>query len=113
MFGLDRIVMDGTDHPLTANEQLRRNVKELMRWRKLTQATLAAKIDVSQPWLSKRLTGVTPFQIEDVDSIANAFGLTASQLLCQGQGQWDRRRGQDRRIGVERRQEQPIIPREA
>jgi transcriptional regulator with XRE-family HTH domain len=108
-----RMALGDRDSPLTANALLQVNVKELMRWRKLTQAELSAKLGVSQPWLSKRLTGVTPFQIEDVDSIANAFGLTASQLLCAGQGQWDRRRGDDRRRGEDRRRERPIIPREA
>jgi transcriptional regulator with XRE-family HTH domain len=98
------------ERPMTANEQLQINVKELMVWRKLTQAQLSDKLGVSQPWLSKRLTGVTPFQIEDVDAIADAFGLSPAQLLCAGQGQWDRRRGSDRRRGEDRRVNRPIIP---
>jgi transcriptional regulator with XRE-family HTH domain len=77
---------------------------EVRRW---TQAQLADRLKVSQPWLSKRLTGTTPFQIEDLDAIAAVFGLSPSDLLCAGYGKWDRRVREDRRSGADRRQKRP------
>ena len=93
--------------PQTANEWLRANVRELMDLRKWTQQELAERLGVSQPWLSKRLTGRTPFHMRDLDAIAHVFGLSPHELLCAGYGQWDRRHGSDRRSGDERRRHKP------
>jgi transcriptional regulator with XRE-family HTH domain len=89
--------------PQTANDWLRANVRELMDLRRWTQMELAKRLGVSQPWLSKRLTGTTPFQIEDIDAIGAVFGLSPQELLCAGFGKWDRRDGEERRAGHERR----------
>jgi len=89
--------------PLTANDQIRANVRELMDLRRWTQADLAERLGRSQPWLSKRLTGTTPFQIEDLDTFSAAFGLKPAELLCMGFGKWDRRQTPERRAGDERR----------
>ena len=103
--------MDGPGGPsLSANDQLRVNLRALMRWRKMTQAELADQLGVSQPWVSKRMSGVTPFQIEDLDAIGAVFGLSPMELLQPGTGAWDRRHGTERRIGLERRRNRPIIP---
>lgn len=88
---------------MTANDQIRQNLRELMDWRQMTQADLAEALGVSQPWVSKRLSGITPFQIEDLDAIGKVFGLTPAELLQPGYGQWDRRLGSERRSGAERR----------
>jgi transcriptional regulator with XRE-family HTH domain len=110
---LERIVM--AEWGPSAGELLRRNVLELMRSRGLNQTALATKLGHSQPWLSRRLSGKGGhggrFQFEDVDRLANVFGLSPAQLLCAGQGEWDRRK-QDRRSGEERRAMPPIIPRD-
>lgn len=94
--------------PETTNERIQRNIRELMRWRRMTQADLADALGESQPWLSKRLTGTTPFQLCDVDAIAAVFELSPAELLREGYGKWDRRAGGDRRTGLERRQGRPI-----
>lgn len=96
--------------PQTANDWVRANVKELMQHRKMTQAQLALRLGVSQPWLSKRLTGTTEFQMGDLDAIARVFLLSPSELLCAGYGKWERRVGNDRRTGADRRQGRPRIP---
>ena len=62
--------------PQTANEWLRANVQELMDLRRWNQSELAARLHVSQPWLSKRLRGRTPFHMRDLDAIAHVFGLS-------------------------------------
>jgi transcriptional regulator with XRE-family HTH domain len=90
--------------PRSANDQLRVNVRELMEVRRWKQADLAERLGMSQPWLSKRLTGITPFHMEDVDAIAAAFGLAPWELLCGGFGSFDRRKASsDRRSGEDRR----------
>lgn len=86
-----------------ANDRLRRNVQALMDWRRMTQADLAGKMGRSQPWLSKRMTGYTPFQIEDLDALTNVFGLSPQELFCEGHGELDRRTGSERRSGTDRR----------
>ena len=94
--------------PLTANERIIQTVKSLMDWRRMTQADLAALLDRSQPWLSKRLTGTTPFQIEDLDALGGVFGLSPAELLQAGHGNLDRRTGDDRRSGADRRHARPL-----
>lgn len=87
-----------------ANDQVRANVEELMAMRGMTQAVLADRLGESQPWLSKRLTGKTPFQMRDLDMIGDVFGLSPAQLLQEGYGKQDRRCGNDRRVCADRRQ---------
>jgi transcriptional regulator with XRE-family HTH domain len=83
-------------------------IKALMEWRRMTQAELAEQLNRSQPWVSKRLTGTTPFQIEDLDLFADAFGLSPAELLQEGHGKLDRRAGGDRRSGADRRHARPF-----
>lgn len=89
--------------PRTANEWVRANVQEAMDVRKWTQAELADRLNRSQPWLSKRLNGTVPFQMEDLDVLAVVFGLSPTEFVCAGYGKWDRRSGNDRRTGPDRR----------
>jgi len=104
---LPRLSMTFGDDPAprTANDWVRANVKEAMELREWTQAEVAARLGVSQPWLSKRLTGTTPFQIEDLDALARIFGLSATEWLCAGYGKWDRRMTTDRRSSPDRRRQ--------
>ena len=101
--GLRMKLQDGTPR-LTANEQAIATIKALMEWRHMTQADLAGLLHRSQPWLSKRLTGTTPFQIEDLDAFGAVFGLSPAELLQPGHGNLDRRCAADRRCHTERRQ---------
>lgn len=98
-----RMTMGKAPPPVSANEQLCRNVRELMKLRRWSQADLAKRIGVSQPWLSQRFTGRTSFHMRDLDAIALAFDVTPAELLCVGFGQWDRRKTPDRRSGEDRR----------
>lgn len=99
---------DGNGGP-PAEHQLRLNLIELMEFRRMTQAELAERLGKGQPWLSKRLSGKpwneggSRFQLEDLDALADVFGLSPAQLLEPGVGKWDRRCGRDRRTGGERR----------
>src|SRR5688572_16261056 len=104
-----RLDMGGHDTPATAEEWLRRNVVELMRFYRMRQATLAEKIGRSQSWLSRRLSGKpwdqggSRFQFEDLDKLADVFGVSPAELLQPKYGEWDRRTGHERRSGTDRR----------
>lgn len=102
-----------------AEEQLRRNVRELMKTWKWNQVTLARKIGRSQSWLSRRLKAPsemtdddkddekndhgTRFQFSDLDALAAVFRLSPAELLQPKYGKWDRRSGRERRSGLDRR----------
>lgn len=86
-----------------AEAQLRQNITELMEWRHMNQADLAAKLDRTQPWVSKRMSGKTKFTVPDLDALCVVFLLEPHQLLRPGHGKWERRKHRDRRSGHERR----------
>lgn len=93
-----------------SEEIVRRNVLELMRWRRMNQVTLAERLGKSQPWLSRRLSTTdksTRFQFGDLDAIADVFGVSPAQLMCAGIGEWERRKG-ERRSGEDRRRMQQV-----
>lgn len=53
---------------------------EMVR-RGMRTSALAASIDESYLWLQRRLTGQTPFLLEDVQRIADALDLPLVRLL--------------------------------
>jgi transcriptional regulator with XRE-family HTH domain len=89
-----------------AEEQLRRNIKALMRVRRMTQADLADKLGETQPWVSKRMSATdhsVKWKIEDLDALERVFGIAAWELLRPGHGQDERRTVRQRRRGGDRR----------
>ena len=107
---LDAMAGENGGSPAAAEDQLRRNLLELMEFRRMTQAELADRMGKSQSWVSRRLSGRdwseggSRFQFEDLDVLANIFGLSPAELLLPGYGKWDRRRAGERRCGTDRRQ---------
>ena len=93
---------------IPSDELLRRKVKALMKQRGITQIQLAARLDMSQSLLSRRITGVQRFQVTDLDDLARAFGVTVPELFFDEYGQWDRRSGSDRRRNERRQARQTI-----
>lgn len=92
-----------------AEERLRQNLLDIIEFRRMRQAELAAKLGKSQSWVSKRLSGKPShkggarFQFSDLDKLASVFGLSPSELLQPGYGKRDRRKGVERRCGTDRR----------
>lgn len=107
---------DGREGDVPAEEQLRRNVAELMKYRRMKQGEVAERLGRPQPWLSRRMSADrdkgTRFQVCDLDALADIFGVSPAQLLCAGNGQWDRRKNGERRCGQDRRRNRPIVPRD-
>jgi transcriptional regulator with XRE-family HTH domain len=52
-----------------------------MARRNHTQTSLASKLNRSQQFLSRRLSGQVPFDIEDLLSIATALDIELAELL--------------------------------
>jgi transcriptional regulator with XRE-family HTH domain len=59
-----------------------RNLKRLMVERDVKQGQLAAVLGITQSNVSKRLKGQTPFTTDDLDALAQAFGVRPSELLA-------------------------------
>lgn len=57
------------------------NVRAEMARRDVSQVALAEAIDMGQPSLSKRLRGVTPFDINELSAVAEYLGVPLSNLL--------------------------------
>lgn len=53
---------------------------EMVR-RGMKTSALAASIDEQYLWLQRRLTGATPFLLEDVQRIADALGVQLTDLV--------------------------------
>lgn len=96
--------------PMTADEQLRLNVVELMRIWHLKQWELAERMGIPQPLLSRKLSGPDHKGglrlMPEIDTLSGVFGLSPSELLQPGYGRLDRRRGVERRQIQDRRRSQ-------
>lgn len=66
---------------MDTHQAVSRSVRVLMALDQTTQRQLAERLGVSQQAVSARLTGRTPWDVNDLDGIAAAFGVTAVDLL--------------------------------
>lgn len=87
----------------TAQERLSRSVRALLDFSRRTQADLALALGYTQGHISMLLNGQRPWQIRDLDTIAEFFSVPVPALFHEGQGAQDRRSGRDRRSGYDRR----------
>ena len=67
--------------PQTPTAQAGANIRAEMARRGISQVALAAKIKRPQPWLSKRLRGVIPLNINELLLIAAALDVPLDALL--------------------------------
>lgn len=62
-------------------------IRALMARRRISGVGLAARINRSQSYVSRRLTGEVPFDVDDLEAIAVALGVTAAKLVSSaGEG---------------------------
>lgn len=97
----------------TAEELLRRKVLTLLKARGWSQADFTEHLAKrgykrSQAWASRKLTGVQPFRLQDLDLLTAVFDITLPELFFDDYGQWDRRSKVDRRKGERRQSSQTI-----
>lgn len=57
---------------------------ELAR-RKITAQRLAHAVGMSKQTMSRRMTGAAPFDLAEVEAIADFFGMTPSELLARAE----------------------------
>jgi transcriptional regulator with XRE-family HTH domain len=63
------------------NDQVAEEIRVQLARKRMSQAELARRLAVSGPWLSYRLTGKQPIDLNDLDAIATALGVTPRELL--------------------------------
>lgn len=62
-----------------------RSIRLHLAAKKRTQVWLAEQLGVSQFWIGRRMNSATIFNVEEIDRIAEAFGITFEQLLADSQ----------------------------
>lgn len=65
----------------TLSEMVAEEIRALMARRKVSGRELSAKLGVSPSWISYRLSGKQPIDINDLLRIANALGAGVHELL--------------------------------
>jgi len=65
----------------TLSELVAEEVRALMARRQMSGRTLATKLNVSPSWVSYRLSGKQPIDVNDMLLIANALGVGVHDLL--------------------------------
>jgi transcriptional regulator with XRE-family HTH domain len=96
-----------------AEELLCRKVNALIKQRSWSQVQFLECLrrigyKRSQAWASRKLTGLQPFRVQELDMLAAVFNITIPELFFDEYGQWDRRSGSDRRKGERRQRRQTI-----
>jgi len=96
---------------MRARELLRHNIRALLAGRGIDQHDLAFWCSKTDAWLTKILNGERTIKIDDMQEMADFFGLSLPELLSPGisplterRRSVDRRRQTDRRSGKDRRQ---------
>jgi transcriptional regulator with XRE-family HTH domain len=87
-----------------AKRLLSENIRSLLRGRGQTQHDLAMWCRNSDVWLSFILAGKRGVSLEDLDRIADFFGLQTYELFLPGVSHLTERRRVQRRSGLERRE---------
>lgn len=67
--------------PPSATVRLADNVRAEMARQRLTQFDLARALNLSQAAVSRRLSGLTPFDVNEVQAVGDLLGLPATVLL--------------------------------
>lgn len=92
---------------------LRLNLRALLSRRGKDAAIAAEWAGHKGPWLSKILSGDRGIKLDDLDRLADHFGLTTAQLISPGisalteRRRGERRSGRERRSGTDRRGDRP------
>jgi len=63
------------------SETIAATIRAELARRKLTQEGLAAALGLSQPNVSRRLAGATPWNVEELAAVADLFGMEVRDLL--------------------------------
>jgi transcriptional regulator with XRE-family HTH domain len=67
--------------PTPLREEVAANIRALMGRHRISGSRLARAIDLSQSYLSRRLTGENAFDLDDLERIAEFFGVAVGELF--------------------------------
>lgn len=62
-------------------ERVAANVRAELARKGITQTDLAAKLAKSQPFVSRRLSGLVPFNVAELAAIASVLDITVADLV--------------------------------
>jgi len=74
---------------LSLSDRVAEEVRAMMARRRVSGRELARRLDVSAAWVSYRLTGTQPIDLNDLERIADALGVTVFDLIPRSAGQSD------------------------
>ena len=63
------------------SERVAEEIRALLARRRMSGRQLAAALGVSQTWMSSRLSGSTPIDLNDLERIAQVLSIDASNLM--------------------------------
>src|SRR4030095_8671617 len=66
------------------SEQVAEEIRVMMTRRRMSGAQLARQLGVSQMWVSDRLRGATPIDLNDLERIAGVLDVAVADLLPPG-----------------------------
>lgn len=66
---------------LSVDQTVAQTIKAVMAYRRIHQESLAAAVGMTQPQLSRRLGGHTPFKVEEVAAIAKFLNVPVGRLF--------------------------------
>lgn len=71
---------------LSLTEQVAEEIRALLARRRIKQSQLARALGVSEQWVSMRLKGAQPLDLNDVQRIADFFDVPVGDLFPQREG---------------------------
>lgn len=66
-----------------APERVANKVRELAKAARIEQSTLARALHISQQSVSRKLSGETPFRLEELDAVADALHVEPETLIAR------------------------------
>ena len=66
---------------ITMRERVAEEVRSLLARRRMSASELARQLETTQRYMSRRLTGETAFDVDDLDRIATVLGVQVTDLL--------------------------------
>lgn len=76
---------NGTGSVTPMRELVAEELRVLLARRRMSASELGRRIGVTQPYISRRLTGEIAFDLDDLQRIADAMGVTIADLLPRSQ----------------------------
>jgi transcriptional regulator with XRE-family HTH domain len=81
------VTRSGTPLPLSV--RVAEEIRVMLTRRRISGRELARRLNVSPSWVNYRLTGAQPIDLNDLERISDALGVTVFDLIPRSAGQSD------------------------